>query len=334
MQDPTPAPNDGAPWRPLAHAAIDRYALAGGPPRLTFLRHGENATFAVDAGDERFALRLHRPGYQTAESVASELAWTQSLQTVGIHTPPAVVGLDGQAVQRIPTDEGERLAVLFRWEPGSPLDAADDEVLWRQLGEKMATVHEHGRRWTPPVGFQRRAWDADGMVGTAAHWGDPLALHDWDPAEAALIDAARDVVRERLAATGKGPDEYGLIHADLGFENVLSRPDGGTVLLDFDDGGYGWFLYDLAVSLFPLTRASPADAARARQAMVAGYRTVIPLPDEALRELPTFLMARRLVTLGWTFSRGDTTHAQTQRPWRLASAPAAAQAYLDWTRGA
>lgn len=333
MQDQTPTPPDGAPWRPLAESAIARYALPGAP-RLSFLRHGENATFAVDAGGERFALRLHRPGYQTAESVASELAWTESLQAVGIHTPPAVVGVDGQAVQRIPTADGERLAVLFRWEPGTPLDAADDEVLWGQLGAKMATVHEHGRNWTPPTGFERRAWDAEGLVGATAHWGDPLALHDWDPTDEALLRDARDVVRERLATTGTGPDAYGLIHADLGFENVLSRPDGGTVLLDFDDGGYGWFLYDLAVSLFPLEISGAADAERARNAMVAGYRTVLPLPDETLRELPTFLMARRLVTLGWTFSRGDTAHAQRQRPWRLASAPDAARAYLAWSRGA
>lgn len=331
MQHPTSPPTDGAPWRPLAHAAIDRYALAG-TPRLTFLRHGENATFAVQTDDERFALRLHRPGYQTATSVRSELAWTHSLQAVGIHTPPAVVGLDGQAVQRLPTDDGERLAVLFRWEPGIPLDAADDKILWRQLGEKMATVHDHGRRWTPPGEFQRRAWDAEGMVGETAHWGDPLALHDWEPAEGTLLREAREVVCDRLATVGRGPHEYGLIHADLGFENVLARPDGRTVLLDFDDGGYGWFLYDLAVSLFPLTTASAADAERARQAMVAGYRTVLPLTDESLRELPTFLMARRLVTLGWTFSRGETAHAQRQRPWRLASAPAAAQAYLAWSR--
>lgn len=78
--------------RDLAAAAIAQYpALAGGQAR--FVRHGENTTYSVDGPDGvRYALRVHRPGYQSLAALRSELAWMDSLRDAGIRTPVAVAG--------------------------------------------------------------------------------------------------------------------------------------------------------------------------------------------------------------------------------------------------
>ena len=52
--------------------------------------------------------------------------------------------------------------------------------------------------------------------------------------------------------------------------------------------------------------------------------------DFVLAELPTFLMARRIQTLGWVFSRSETAHAQRQREARLRSTPPATREFLAW----
>jgi Ser/Thr protein kinase RdoA (MazF antagonist) len=143
-----------------------------------------------------------------------------------------------------------------------------------------------------------------------------------------LIATARAAVRDRLRHFGTHPNRFGLIHADLGFENVLVKPDGTTVVIDFDDCGRSWYLYELASALYP-HEASESFIAR-RDMLVDGYRQVRSLPEDELAELPTFLMCRRLATLGWTFSRGDTPHAQRQRESRLATTPAAVAGFLEW----
>ena len=66
-----------------------------------------------------------------------------------------------------------------------------------------------------------------------------------------------------------------------------------------------------------------------RDAIVDGYRSRWPLSDEDLVELPTFVMARRLVTLGWVFTHADTEHATRQRERRIATFPEAARRYLE-----
>jgi Ser/Thr protein kinase RdoA (MazF antagonist) len=312
----------------LARRAVERYPLVR-PTTVGFLRHGENTTYRVEAADgAAYALRLHRPGYQTPASIRSEMAWMESLRDTGLVTPAAVAGNDGHLVQELPGADGVRLAALFEWLDGVPLSELDRIELWERLGELMAIVHAHGMGWERPAWFTRHAWDVEGLVGERPHWGDPLRLNRWSPEQEQLLVETRAAVRERLERFGSGPDRYGLVHADLSFENVLVRPDGTTVLIDFDDGGFGWYCYELAVALFPYD-GDERFAAR-RDALVAGYRRVATLSDAVLTELPTFVMARRLATLGWTFSHAETGHARRQRAWRLQTFPDAARRFLAW----
>ena len=252
----------------------------------------------------------------------------RALNEEGIATPAPIPGRDGDFVQLVPHPEGGvREAVAFTWVDGLPLPEVAGVDAWTRLGEIMARIHEHGLRWRTPPEFVRTAWDAEALVGEDPRWGNPFPPGQWTADELRQLEAARELVRKRLCVLGQGKERYGLIHADLGFENVLVRPDGSTLVIDFDDSGPSWYLYELASALYPL-EDEPGFAER-RDAVVAGYRSVRPLADEDVAELPTLLMARRLATLGWTFSRSETAHAQRQRAHRLRTSPPAARRYLD-----
>jgi Ser/Thr protein kinase RdoA (MazF antagonist) len=318
---------------PLPHrllvAALERFGLEGGAS-AAFVRHGENTTYRVSAADgRRFALRIDRPGYQTIEAVRSELAWMDSLRESGVRTAPAVPGVDGDPVQTaFLAGDVERTAVMFEWIDGVPLSAIGGLEPWARLGELMARIHIHGRQWGHPAWFTRPAWDADALVGDEPRWGPPDPLGVFSDEDHATLEACRAEVRSRLATIGFASDRFGLIHADLGFENVLVANDGTVTIIDFDDSGDSWYLFELASALYPHDRTE--GYAERRDALVAGYRHVRDLPDELLAELPTFLMARRIQTLGWVFSRPETAHAERQRPRRLQSTPPATREYLAW----
>lgn len=302
----------------IARAGCAAFGVADAPQ---LVRHGENTTFRAGA----WAVRVHRPGYRSAVEVRSEIAWMEALRTEGVATPTAARTADGSPVVAVSTPDGERHVSLLSWEAGAPLDDDGDPAPWRLVGGLMARLHLHGATWRRPPWFTRWSWDADGMVGDAPHWGDPAALGTWDDATRDLLHAARDRVRARLDAFGTAPERYGLVHGDLAFANVL-RDRERLTLIDFDDAGWSWYLWELAVVLAPVD-GTPAYAPR-RDALVAGYRAVRPLPDEDLAELPTFVMARRLATLGWVFTHAETEHAATLREWRIASFPDAARRYL------
>lgn len=312
----------------LARAALERYAVNAGA-QLGFIRYGENVTYRVSDGDNSFALRLTRPGYQTLGAINSEIAWMDALRQAGIFTPPPVAGRDGEIVQMVPFRGGRQAVVAFEWAAGVPLPETNATDPWASLGEIMARIHQHGREWSPPSWFERPAWDLEALVGDAPRWGDPCPDGVWSDSDRELLIAARDAVRARLAALGTGPDRFGLIHSDLGFENVLVAGDGSAIVIDFDDCGASWYLYELASVLYPLE--DDGRFGEYRDALVAGYRRVGELSDRMLAELPTFLMSRRLATLGWVFTRAETDHAQRQRLKRLRTSPAAAARFLKWS---
>lgn len=317
--------------RELLTGALARFGI-GGDARAEFVRHGENTTYRVIAGDgRRFALRIHRPGYQTTEATRSELAWMESLRASGVQTASAVPGIDGDPLQTVSgAGDVARTAVMFEWIDGVPLSAVGEVEPWARLGELMARIHVHGRHWARPAWFTRPAWDAEALVGDDPRWGPPDPDGMFSGEDRSVLEECRAEVFARLQAIGSASDRFGLIHADLGFENVLVSDDGTVTIIDFDDSGDSWYVYELASALYAHDRTEGFGARR--DALVSGYRRVRELPDEVLAELPTFLMARRIQTLGWVFSRSETAHAARQRPRRIQSTPPATREYLAWAR--
>ena len=91
---------------------------------------------------------------------------------------------------------------------------------------------------------------------------------------------------------GDGPSRFGLVHADLRLANLLVDGDHITVI-DFEDCGFSWYLYDLACAL-TFNEGRP-DVQELIALWVDGYRQVEPLPAADEQEIDTFLMLRRLM---------------------------------------
>lgn len=298
----------------LADAALALWPI-GGAPAARLVNLSENATFAIDgAGDgRRYALRIHRPGYHSPAAIASELAWAQALRGSGVVvTPKPVPGRDGALIQTLahPALGAARNMVLFEWESGAEPTIGDDLAgTFETLGAVTARMHAHARAWARPPGFERLTWDFATSLGEAApHWGrwrDGIGL---DAARTALFARTVAAIGRRLAAYGKGPDRFGLIHCDLRLANLLVDGDAVKVI-DFDDCGFGWFMYDAAtpVSFHEHEPQVPGLI----DAWVRGYRTVAPLAAEDAAEIPTFVMLRRLLLVAWIGSHGETDLARS-----------------------
>lgn len=294
----------------VARAALPRFGIPG-DARISLLHHRENAVFRVvdPTQDRPFALRVHRVGYRTTQEIRSELAWMDALRAEGIHTPAPRVGTDGAAVQTVAAAglDAPRDVDLLSWVDGTPLDAGAGAEAYRLLGRTCARIQAHARRWAPPSWFRRPTWDAPALVGKHALWGDYADLASLTAEQRALFDRAAQVVFRRLAAFGRGADRFGLTHGDLMPDNVLLH-DGAAFVIDFDDSGYGWYLYDLATLL--AVKLFDPDYGTAQEAWIEGYRSVAAIPEAHVAELETLVMARGLLLVGWMHTRRETPTAK------------------------
>ena len=152
-------------------------------------------------------------------------------------------------------------------------------------------------------GFTRHHWDYEAAFGPAPRWGRWQDAPGVGAAEHAVLQRADDTLKRRLAEFGKRPDRYGLVHTDLRLANLIVDGDTTTVI-DFDDSGYSWYLYDLGGALGFIENHPQVDAMI--ESWVRGYRRVLPLPDPDVHEIPSFVLYRRMTLLAWSGSHPNT----------------------------
>ena len=284
-----------------------RAALAAwGAEAPQFISESENAVYKVTCGGRPAALRLHRPGYQGRAEIWSELWWLDALAARGLSVPAPLPGPDGALVVELP---GGRLASMVSWVSGVPMPEAGrpltgsraaQSALFFRIGQTLARLHNITDRLTLPETFVRHAWDVEGLMGEAPFWGRFWQNPTLSPDERGLILRAREVARARLDRFRAAGGDFGLIHADAIRGNIFFSEDSVT-LIDFDDAGFGFRLYDLAV-LMTQNEGLPNTAAL-QAAAIAGYRSARPLPAEAEALLPVLVMARRFASMGWIVPR-------------------------------
>lgn len=323
----------------VAAEALDAWGWRQAQLRL--IKHRENAVFAAVLDGRRRALRLHRQGYHDDAELRSELQWMRALEAAGIEVPQVVPTAAGELFvsRRFESLPGPLQADLFEWIDGEPLgdvetgirDAGRDVAqTYFTIGALAGRLHNQSSAWTLPPGFKRHAWDLAGLGGEQPFWGRFWELPTLSNDERKLMERTRQRLRRELSGLRQSPDNYSLIHADFVAENILV--DGDQVrLIDFDDAGFGWHLFELATSTHFLMGEECFEAAQ--EALIRGYRSERPLPDAQLARLPLFSLARATTYLGWVHTRPETETAQEMTPMLVSSACELAETYLTQTGG-
>lgn len=197
-----------------------------------------------------------------------------------------VIGSHGKL--NISTDGGDNGAAL----------APQDDRLYRSIGAIAAILRHDSRSWTQAHHADithRIAWNWDATFGD--RWNNYYGSHYWDVNstlsrhDIESIDRCRDLMKRRLKIFGTSPERYGLIHSDLRPANLLDD-DGDLAVLDFDDCGMGWYMTDIA-GIVGFMEHRP-DLPSVLSAIVNGYRSIYPLEEKEEREIPTFIMIRRI----------------------------------------
>lgn len=286
--------------------------LRGGAARL--VNHSENHTFLVDTPDGRcFALRIHREHYQSRATIESELTWLVALRRdTEVPVPCPVVGSNGALIQTFETGQGPRLAVLFEYLPGMEPDFDSDlPAVFTTLGHYAARMHDHVANWRRPTGFERQAWTAASILDADGLWGNWRVAPGVNAGNRPILDQLDAALRQRLADYGMDAGRYGLIHADMRLGNLLL--DGEKLhLIDFDDAGFCWLMYDFAAAIsFHETHAIIPEL---KAAWLEAYRQVRPLGPDEIAALDSMVMLRRMALLAWIGSHSETSLAQQHMP--------------------
>ncbi|MDE2371513.1 MAG: phosphotransferase [Burkholderiales bacterium] len=319
----------------LAWAALRQWE--GDFVGLELIKYRENAVYCATRADgTRSALRLHRKGYHSEAALRSELMWMEELAAGGIGVPQIIRTRDGRHLAEVDCAQcpESRHVDMLGWMAGATLGSAEGGLqtdadvapLFFEAGAMAARIHLRSAQWRQPNEFTRHAWDEEGLVGAAPFWGRYWELDLLTADERELLQRAREQARMDLRRHGRTLANFGMIHADFVPENLLL--DGRRLqLIDFDDAGFGWHMFELATALY--FSIDDPRYAEIEAALFAGYDSVKPLTAADRATLPLFLALRGTTYLGWVHTRRNSRAAEELAPMLIERACLTARRYLE-----
>ena len=314
----------------LANQSLSLWDVPDGA-KARLINVSENATYLVEApGGYKSILRVHRENYHSHRAIECELTWLEALDAEKVVTTPGYyVGKNGDPIQqaRVEGLADPRYMVLFHFVEGdAPDESGDMRDGYEELGAIAARCHDHVLGWQKPDNFERLTWDVDAVFGDTPTWGDWRDAPEVDDSVKPTLEKVEATIRARLDAFGKAPDRFNLIHADMRLANLLV--DGNrTRLIDFDDCGWGWFLYDFAAAI-SFIEDDPR-IPDLKSAWVRGYRSVRAMSAGEEAEIDTFVMLRRMALLAWIGSHIEAPEPQELAPGFAATTARLGQAWMD-----
>ena len=318
--------------RQLAQHALAAYGIT--QARLTLLRHETNTTFRVDTAGGPLVVRLNRPSVHTLPAIASEMAWLSALRhETNLGVPEPLAARDGSTVvlADVAGVPEPRACVLLRWLPGRFASAGLTPRHLARVAQLTAALQQHSTTWRPPAAFTRARVDTiteaarrgrtfssaataaavehptqDDRDRTIALVRELVSANDGERCATAL-----DIVRDATRALAAQPGTFGLIHADLHQENYLFHADAAQAI-DFDDCGWGFYLYDLVVTLSELEEVPTYQLLR--NTLLEQYSRLRPLPERYEQYLYAFRLLRKLQLLLWIVESRE--HAAFRDEWQ------------------
>ena len=179
-----------------------------------------------------------------------------------------------------------------------------------------------------PVELIKAAIGDNDLAGAFRALGDgnprskPLRQPYLEPADIGI-----DGRRTGIACSARAPHQrFGLAHCDLRLGNLLLVGD-DTRVIDFDDCGLSWFLYDLASALTLIDNRP--NTGGLVDAWLGGYRSRRSLEREDLMAMSTLVMLRRFAILAWFGSHAETELARENSEGFAAEMCTMGEAYLS-----
>ncbi len=216
----------------------------GNNESLEYLGDSANYVYSFIESDKMRYLRLTSSCNRTKEQIEAELDFIFHLHQGGVSVALPISSVAGQFVEEIASTNNLLFACVFEQAEGElfKYDAAEsNKEHFRLRGRRLGQIHVLSKTYIPSSSFRRFAWDADNIL---------LDVKKFLPKSEKIVWREYDTLKERLRECPQSKQTYGLIHGDFGETNYRHQ-DSQLNIFDFDDCCYHWFVYDLAITIYP-----------------------------------------------------------------------------------
>jgi amicoumacin kinase len=278
----------------ISSVAREVYGLDSTP--FTRLGSFESEMWEVYKNHTPYILRVSKASHRTNSELESEAVWINYLFGKGVPVVQVIPTLKGNNCFTI--SEPPIFLMLFTKANGhdpTKEDLTDDLI--ESWGSTMGLMHKLSLQFRPTENFIR-SYTENILTSHFNKVADKI-----DP----IIQKKYRTVLSQCMELPVSNKHYGLIHSDLHLGNFFVD-QGKMKIFDFDDLQLGWFVFDIAISLYymfwnsDIKEASWYQDANTRstqsiyflQKLIKGYQNQFPLPKSWNSMMPVFLELRQL----------------------------------------
>lgn len=263
--------------------------IGGNPSSLKLLGGFSNGVYEVNIDNIAFVIKFYLASQRERPLIKGELDWVNFLAQNGMNVAKPISFKDDYYIKGI-TERGLSFYyVLFEKVTGKFIDKENwDESLIEIWGQCMGRMHNLAKKYVAPVGGIILQWHENDIITDPPANVSETILVKWN-----------DYIK-KLSKLSVSIDDYGIIHNDLHHKNLYFC-NGSTKLFDFGDCEYGWYTYDIAISLYHAVQAIGSDAEKRKSfankfltIFFKGYNSENITFESWEKEIKFFLNYRRI----------------------------------------
>lgn len=277
-----------------------RYAF-NEPVHCLLLKTFVNDTYLVEAGQNKFMLRVYTFQWRSEKEITEEVNLINHLKGSGISVSYPIADRKGNFVQELSAPEGKRYAVLFSYAEGEKRYDASPS-LHHALGVMMAHMH----LLMENMHLERVNYSPHTLL--VRSFEKYRHFFHGEPPEFAIIHEALRKCMADLSEANTSAMRKGAVHLDIWADNLHIDEADHPTLFDFDFCGNGWLCLDIAFYLLSLFSSFPDEKEYTERAagFLKGYSSVTPILPEEKRLLPVIGTSLYIFYLGVQYDRFKT----------------------------
>ncbi len=254
----------------------------GSANSLKLVEDSTNSVYSfIQSGEQRF-LRLTPNRLRTKNQIEAELDFVVFLHKNGVNAALPITSANGRLIEEINFAGKSLFACVFEEAKGESFkydSAESNKEHFRLRGRTLGQIHALSEIYIPSGDFRRFAWNEDKLL---------IEADEFLPKSEKVVRREYEKLKEQLQDYRKSNKTFGLIHGDFGETNYRYQTDRLNVF-DFDDCCYHWFIYDVAVTIYP--HGWRKDGLQLLDWLLEGYAEKMPM-DVTLADITMFCQWR------------------------------------------
>ncbi len=258
------------------------------------IKAGINHSYLVSDHNKKAVFRVYTLNWRSRTEILEEIKLLNWLKKHGIQVSFPIFDKNTNYLQELDAPEGKRFGLLFSYAEGEKKIHDLPLEMNSKIGEIMAKMH----KITQNMVLERTTYQAQNLlIDSLEH------LKKFLPQESEEMSFMKSTQGYLLAEMEKVKwveVRKGVVHLDMGLDNMNIKNDQDITLFDFDFCGNGWLVLDLAYYILHIYYSDRNDeeCRRKTEYFLVGYESVCPLSTEEKRILPFLVLSLYFYYLG------------------------------------